>query len=134
MNEDNDDRRLSGEEAPLRADCRRARGVVPPALGVNVALFVLIDGVVGRFLYADAGITGGPIAPTVGEGGGRLLAAAAMTSLWSAGRGGGDAARDRMLPELPGLRGVRPSFECLLLGEGGGDATFSTLLGVSMAE
>jgi hypothetical protein len=85
VKDESDDRRLIGEEAPLRAslrcDWRRARGVVPPVLGVNVELLVLMLGVVGLFLYADAGITGGPIVPGVGEGGGKLLAAAAMTSL-----------------------------------------------------
>lgn len=129
VNDDNDDRRLIGELAPLlaspRCECLRARDVVPPALGLTIELPVLIDGVCGRFLYADAGMVGGPIAP-IGTGG-RLLAAAAITSLWSGGRGGGVPVRDRMLPELPGRLGTRPaSLECLLLGEGGGDSAFST--------
>jgi hypothetical protein len=98
--------------------------VVPPTLGVKPALPVRREGVVGRFLYADAGIMGGPIAP--GVVGDNVFAAAAMTSLWSEGSGGGEPARDRMLLELPGRLGTRPSFECLLLGEGGGDEAFST--------
>jgi hypothetical protein len=118
-----------GEEAPLRAsprcDWRRARGVVPLVFGVKpAALPVLIEGVVGRFLYADAGIMGGPIMP--GPPGVKLLAAAAITSLWSEGSGGGDAARERMLLELPGRLGARSSFEYLRLGEAGGDKAFST--------
>lgn len=119
-----------GEEAPLRAslrcDWRRARGVVPVAFGVKpAALPVLIEGVVGRFLYADAGIMGGPIIP--GVPGVKFFAAAAITSLWSEGRGGGDAARERTLLELPGRLGARSSFEYLRLGDAGGDSAFSTL-------
>jgi hypothetical protein len=83
-----------------------------------------MEGVVGRFLYADAGIMGGPMVP--GVPGVKLLAAAAITSLWSEGSGGGDAARERMLLELPGRLGARSSFECLRLGEAGGDRAFST--------
>ena len=108
VNEEREDRRLRGEDAPLlaspRCDWRRGRGVVPPVFGVNKALLVRIDGVCGRFLYAEAGIVGGPIAP--GLNGGMIFAAAAMTSLWSDGSGGGEAPRDRELPELPGRRGV----------------------------
>jgi hypothetical protein len=128
VKEDSDDRRLNGEEAPLlaslRCDWRRARGVVPLVNGVKpAALPVLIEGVVGRFLYADAGIMGGPIVP--GVPGVKVLAAAAITSLWSTGSGGGDAARERMLLELPGRLGARSSLECFLLGELGGDKAFS---------
>lgn len=50
VNEDSDDLRLRGEDAPLRCDCRRTRGVVPPVLGVRVLLPVLMVGVCGRFL------------------------------------------------------------------------------------
>ena len=39
-----------------------------------------------------------------------------------------------MLPELPGRLGVRLSFECLLLGDGGGDMDFSTPAVVAMPE
>lgn len=108
--------------------------MVPPVFGVSPALLVRIVGVCGRFLYAEAGIAGGPIAPGVGVVGGRIFAAAAMTSLWSEGSGGGDAPRERMLLELPGRRGTRVSLDCLLLGDGGGDMAFSTPAEVIMAE
>ena len=49
-----------------------------------------------------------------------------MTSLWLAGSGGGDVARERVLPELLGRLEVRPSsFEYLLDGEAGGRGELS---------
>lgn len=74
-------------------------------------------------------MTGGPIAPGVvgatGTVGGALREAAAITSLWSRGRGGGEAARERMLLELPGRLGLLiGSFESLR-GDAGGDRRFS---------
>ena len=88
---------------------------------------LLVDGVAGRFLYAEAGNEGGPIVPGAtgvegaSIGGGDFKAAAAITSRWSAGNGGSGASppRDRILEELPGRRGV-------LLGDAGGDKLFST--------
>ena len=75
------------------------------------------------------------MAPGVlGCNGGDLSAAAAITSLWSGGSGGGDAARDRMLPELPGRRGVLCRSAEALLGEAGGDRAFSTLAAAKLPE
>jgi hypothetical protein len=48
LNEDSEDRRLTGEDAPLRPSLRRcARGVVPFAFGVKPELLVLSEGVEG---------------------------------------------------------------------------------------
>lgn len=126
---------MSGEVAPLRVcELCLGRGVVAPVLGLVVTAFVLSEGVDGRFLYAEAGSEGGPMwlvaLDVVGVnsgGGGDFKAAAAITCLWSAGRGGGVPVRERMLEELPGRRGARPaSFELRLPGDAGGDSTFST--------
>ena len=73
---------------------------------------------------------GGPIAPGVAGGApgndGALSAAAAITCLWSGGRGGAALSRERMLEELPGRLGVRIGSLEFLLGDAGGDICLST--------
>jgi len=124
-----DERRVTGETAPLRGWERGVARGENPVLGLGAAGVVFMVGVCGRFLYAEAGMTGGPMCPAGCEVGkaGDFRAAAAMTSLWSAGRGGSDAPRERILEEvLERLLSRCCSFELRLLGDAGGDKVFST--------
>ena len=89
-NDDTEERRVIGVETPLRPVLNRGRGVVPPfdtGLGIPFPAEFRV-GVRGLFLYADAGMAGGPIDPgemagAAGMAGanGAFCAAAAITSL-----------------------------------------------------